>query len=266
MRQWEHDLRARYGSAIRTFTAHYQNSPSGRYHCHIYVHISPTSPRRTALCNLDNTGRLAYCQLVRSIRAYARYIARDVDDDDDDEPGSGEFNTTEQQLQNGSITNPDGANQHTRSMPAPPSHPDDPTPTRQLEMHEKLRRDVLFNELNWSQTMSKYYNWPHASRAYHAIKQGLVEPMERDISLLVIKGVTGIGKTTQVHNTLMQLDLQWYDPGSQDPKWWDGYDYEDIVLCDEFTAGPEWQVGYINRLTNRMPLHTPSPQSSHYHH
>ena len=90
--------------------------------------------------------------------------------------------------------------------------------------------------------------------AYRAIKQGLVKPMPADIHLMVIKGATGIGKTTQVHSVLCDLNLPWYDPGSQDPKWWDGYDYEDIVVYDEFTAGPEWQIGYINRLTNKMPF------------
>lgn len=75
--------------------------------------------------------------------------------------------------------------------------------------------------------------------------------MESDIHLLVIKGTTGIGKTTQVQTT---LQLQWYDPGSQDPKWWDGYDYEDIVVYDKFRAGPEWKIGYINRLTNKQPF------------
>ena len=211
VRRWEQAVRYRYGSAVRCLTAYYQESPTGRYHRYIYLHISPISPRRSTLVNLDDSGHLTYCQLVRNLAAYSRYIAREHDNDD--EPGEGPYNTVNMSLSNGDpeIINPDQTNTYrkTPSQPPPPVLPENATSTdtrppanrRKDKLSERLYIDVTENCLNWSQTVSKYYNWPHASKAYHAIKQGMVEEMDEDIHLLVIKGATGIGKTSPRHST-----------------------------------------------------------------
>lgn len=86
-----------------------------------------------------------------------------------------------------------------------------------------------------------YKGSPVVDRVYYSFHNYQIKNAEKtsaphSVEALVLYGTSGTGKTYSVKKMLAELGVTAYWKSSDDDKWWAGYDFEDVVVWDEFVG------------------------------
>ena len=265
--RWYQSVRSYLGRRLVRYESYEENSGASDCHIHCYIYVVDPTPYGNTLAKLDGGEGIQWMEPAKCVDEYRKYIRKGgsaplngmvevnvpvVAGDTDDMIDGVEYEISQMPI--GERMNAEWEFERSlkRLKRKRRDDEDDELPVVKRTRFSDRLKEAVDNGATMKYIRREFFNNMSAIKMYHNLKYGLIESLRNDITIAVVKGATGIGKTYTTNEVCESFCLSKWNNGGFDHKWWDGYDYEDVVVFDEFDSS-KWQVGHFNRLTQKDP-------------